>query len=350
LHEAGRPETHAEPSTRDLTGSSVAAAWDLLLALARRAQRGDPLAVRTVFALQRGGRYEPTPSACDGADEARGASCSGDASPTRLALCIDPEGPSVLVPPADLRSCWEETRTSSDAHTLLELMLPLVVGRRARSLVVGHLGQSLDGRVATPTGASKFITGREDILHTHRLRALFDAVIVGVRTVQLDDPQLTTRLVSGSHPTRVVLDPQGKLRAGFKVLDDGASPTLICTSLACAPAPRRVGQVWWLGLPCPNGRFELGKLRQLLAARGLSRLFVEGGGFTVSGFLAARALDRLHVSVAPLILGSGAPAFKLPEIDQLDEALSLRCRHFALGRDVLFDCELSPALHGLEAE
>jgi riboflavin-specific deaminase-like protein len=228
---------------------------------------------------------------------------------------------------------------TAEAEQLCALLLPLVVGPGAATLVVGHLGQSLDGRVATPTGVSQFITGREDVVHTHRLRALFDAVIVGVRTVQLDDPQLTTRHVSGQHPTRVVLDPQGKLHGLFKVLEDGAASTLVITSRERISDRARLGQAEWIGLPYRDGRFDFAELRKVLAERGLSRLFVEGGGVTVSRFLAGRALDRLHVSVAPVILGSGAPAFALPPIDQLHEALSPRCRTFALGSDVLFDCE-----------
>jgi riboflavin-specific deaminase-like protein len=232
-------------------------------------------------------------------------------------------------------------------RTLLELFLPLVVGAKVGRMVVGHLGQSLDGRVATPTGASQFITGREDVTHTHRLRALFDAVLVGVRTVELDNPQLTTRLVPGEHPTRVVLDPQGKLREGYKVLEDGMTPTLVCTFEGALPSEPKRGHVEWLALPAEGRSFEVHELLDVLAKRGLSRVFVEGGGVTVSRFLAARALDRLHVSVAPMILGSGAPAFALPPIDRLEEALTPRCRHFALGPDILFDCELTPPPAGI---
>jgi riboflavin-specific deaminase-like protein len=236
----------------------------------------------------------------------------------------------------------EESRgLSPEASALLELFVPLLCGPGARNLVIGHLGQSLDGRVATPTGASQFITGREDVVHTHRLRALFDAVIVGVRTVELDDPQLTTRLVSGAHPTRVVLDPQAKLLGKRRRLfEEGEAPTLVFTAREVLPREEQRGAVSWLPASCTNGSFDLVALRDALRARGLRRLFVEGGGVTVSGFLAAGMLDRLHISVAPMILGSGAPAFALPAIDQLDEAVQLRCRHHPLGRDVLFDCEL----------
>ena len=81
-------------------------------------------------------------------------------------------------------------------------------------MVVAHLGQSLDGRVATVTGSSRFVTGPEDVRHTHRLRALFDAVLVGARTACIDNPRLTTRLVPGRQPARVIVDPNGAARRG----------------------------------------------------------------------------------------------------------------------------------------
>lgn len=267
----------------------------------------------------------------------------GDAwreSRSEAELWVDPEHCSVGVD--------APFAASSEARSLFELFMPLLLGARAAQLVVGHLGQSLDGRVATPTGASQFITGREDIQHTHRLRALFDAVVVGVRTVQLDDPQLTTRLVPGAHPTRVILDPGAKLSGDYKVLGDPVAPTLVCTASRSMPKARRLGHVEWVGLACRQGRFDLRELLQVLRERGLARVFVEGGGVTVSRFLAAGVLDRLHVGVAPMILGSGAPAFALPPIERLDQALSLRCRHFSLGSDMLFDCELVRAAAAAE--
>lgn len=287
--------------------------WQLLLALAARARAGAPLCKTAGFAWRDGSWQERRSEA---------------------ELWVDAERCSIGIDAPFTAS--EETRT------LFRLFLPLVVGAQAAQLVVGHLGQSLDGRVATPTGASQFITGREDVVHTHRLRALCDAVVVGVRTVQLDDPQLTTRLVPGEHPARVIVDPQGKLagECEYKVLTDPVARTLVVSAAGRPPPHVRRGHVEWIGLACQRGRFDLRELLQVLRARGLSRVFIEGGGVTVSRFLAAGLLHRLHVGVAPLILGSGAPAFALPPIERLDQALNLRCRHFSLGSDMLFDCEL----------
>jgi diaminohydroxyphosphoribosylaminopyrimidine deaminase/5-amino-6-(5-phosphoribosylamino)uracil reductase len=304
----GQPlvENDAVPSALDAD-----IAWSLLLQLASQARAGRPLARPTGFVRVERGEWQEV------------------ARPQAL-LWVDPEAGAIA-----------RGDITAAAKTMLDLYLPLLVGPRARRLTLGHLGQSLDGRVATPTGCSQFITGREGIEHTHRLRALFDAVLVGVRTVELDDPQLTTRLVPGEHPTRVVLDPQGKLKSGYKVLADGAAPTLVFTDRAGLPAEPCAGHVEWLELERTEGGFDVSHVLARLAERGLSRVFVEGGGVTVSRFLAARALDRLHVSVAPMILGSGAPAFALPPIDRLEEALTLRCRHFVMGPDILFDCELA---------
>ncbi len=104
---------------------------------------------------------------------------------------------------------------------LLDLYLPVSSATPGRPIIVGHLGQSLDGFIATHTGDACFVTGPQNILHLHRLRALCDAVIVGARTVENDNPRLTTRLVSGTNPVRVVLDPHNRLAGSHHVFRDG---------------------------------------------------------------------------------------------------------------------------------
>jgi riboflavin-specific deaminase-like protein len=233
------------------------------------------------------------------------------------------------------------------ARALLDLYLPL----RARAdLVIGQLGQSLDGRIATHSGHSHYINGPDDIRRLHRLRALVDAVIVGAGTVHADDPRLTVREVPGDNPVRVLLDPSGRLAPTSRVLSDGAAPTLWLRSARAAAAgtlrgvadPGLAPSVEIVLLDeSPAGGFDPAAVVAALASRGLRRLLVEGGGITVSRFLQAGVLDRLHISVAPLLIGSGRPALTLPPIETLGEALRPPVRHFLLGDDLLFDLDLS---------
>jgi riboflavin biosynthesis pyrimidine reductase len=246
----------------------------------------------------------------------------------------------------------------ADAALLLNRFLPLL----APQLVIGQLGQSLDGRIATANGHSHYVTGPESLLHLHRLRALVDAVVVGAGTVLADDPQLTVRHCPGPNPLRVVLDPLRKLPTHRRLFCDGQAPTLVLAAVlaavpvpAAVPAPVPVPAPASAPIPAPAANraetallsvaddgsgFAPAAVLSLLAARGARRILVEGGGITVSRFLAAGALDRLHVVVAPMLIGSGRPGLSLPAIDHLDQALRPAHRRESLGEDVLYELQL----------
>ncbi|MCR0981277.1 RibD family protein [Roseomonas populi] len=227
-------------------------------------------------------------------------------------------------------------------HPLASLFAPVLAGGAGGDgcTLVGRLAQTLDGRIATAGGSSQWIGGRGDILHTHRLRALCDAVLVGAGTVEKDDPRLTTREVRGESPVRVVLDPRRRLPDAHRLFCDGGPPTLLAC-LAESPGGDRHGAAEVLRLPRGPEGMDLAALLRALHARGLSRLFVEGGGITVSAFLAAGLLDRLHVTVAPVILGSGRAAFILPEAARIADGLRFDWTPYPLeGGDILFDIPL----------
>lgn len=216
---------------------------------------------------------------------------------------------------------------------------PLSAARRNGSYAVGHLAQSLDGRIATRNGISRWLSGAEDLLHTHRMRAMCDAVIVGVNTVLHDDPQLTVRRCAGANPVRVVIDPERRLDGSQRIFRDGAAATLVLAAADCARAGESLGQAEVV--PVPRGEWGLApsEIRRILMQRGLRCLFIEGGGITVSRFLAAGAFDRLQITVVPLILGSGRPSIVLPEITDLRNSLRPRTRRFVLGDDVMIECD-----------
>jgi len=228
------------------------------------------------------------------------------------------------------------------------LYLPICGASRTRPITIGHLGQSLDGFIATHSGDSQFVTGQENILHLHRMRALSDAIVVGAGTIAADDPQLTTRHVSGPSPLRVVLDPMRRLGEQYKVFRDNAAETLYICGRSVAsggPADSHMGRAALVAVAdTPNG-LDVAEVTRLLRARGCHRIFVEGGGVTVSMFLAANLLDRLQVAIAPLIIGNGRPAIRLPPRLALSDCRRPRYRVFRMGGDVFFDCELKPAGH-----
>jgi diaminohydroxyphosphoribosylaminopyrimidine deaminase/5-amino-6-(5-phosphoribosylamino)uracil reductase len=241
-----------------------------------------------------------------------------------------PAGWRLLLPPDDPR------------HTLVDLYLPICSATAERPITVGHLGQSLDGFIATHSGDSQFVTGLENIVHLHRLRALCDAIIVGAGTVAADDPQLTTRHVAGPSPLRVILDPMRRLGEHHKVFRDNAAETLyVCGRSVVGPDETHVGRAALVAVnDTPNG-LDVAAVLRLLRERGCRRVFVEGGGVTVSMFLEANLLDRLQVAIAPLIIGSGRPAIRLPPRTSLRECARPDYRVFRMGGDIFFDCDLS---------
>jgi riboflavin-specific deaminase-like protein len=235
-----------------------------------------------------------------------------------------------------------ESGLESPPGPFWQLYSPIARAVNSPTFVVGQLGQSLDGRVATAAGHSHYINGPEAIAHLHRLRALVDAVVVGVGTVIADDPRLTVRHVEGRNPARVVIDPNGRLPASAKLLESGGTPVYVVQADKRALPDGVIG----ISIRQQNGRLDPRDIVAALAERGLRRILIEGGAYTVSAFLSAGALDRLHVCVAPLLLGSGPIGVTLPPIDRLEAALRPVIAIHRMGDDVLFDCTLEkpPAL------
>lgn len=229
--------------------------------------------------------------------------------------------------------------TTPTARQLLELYLP-VCKAPGQCFIVAHLAQSLDGCVATRTGESRYVTGDEDLRHTHRMRALFDVVLVGATTVMIDDPRLTTRLVPGDQPVRVVLDPHARLPHDRRIFTDGAATTLMVVGEGHVRRHAALHPgVEVLPFPLENGRLPLARVIETLASRGLLHIFVEGGGVTVSRFLEAGLLHRLQIAVAPTMFRS-VPAIDIVGFRGAWYGRRDQVRAFVLGRDVLFDCEL----------
>ena len=239
-----------------------------------------------------------------------------------------------------LRGEW-----NAAAQALFALLKPLL-DRRGDDAdwTLGQLGQSLDGCIATHRGDSCFVNGPEGLVHVHRLRALCDAVIVGAGTACLDNPQLTTRRVPGENPTRVVIDPCLRVPADARVFTDGHAPTvLVCDAAHRERAEARLGSAHVVAVARDGADGNTLPLRDVVRAlreRGLRTLFVEGGGVTVSQFVQQGCLDRLHLIVAPVVIGAGHPGLQVRRSDAMADALRPPARTFAMGEDMLWDLDL----------
>ena len=189
-----------------------------------------------------------------------------------------------------------------------------------RPRVTLKLATSLDGRIATASGESQWITGPEARQQGHRLRATHDAILVGVETVLADDPELTVRLpdYAGKHPLRVVLDSRLRTPATAKV---ATGNTLILTTAA----PHAIGQAEVAAVAADDGRPAIAAVLDALTARGVGSLLIEGGGRVAASFLQAGVVDAIEWFRAPILLGGeGRPCVGSLALAKLADAPKFR--------------------------
>ncbi|HYD28214.1 RibD family protein [Brevundimonas sp.] len=182
------------------------------------------------------------------------------------------------------------------------------------------LATSLDGRIATASGESRWITGEPARLEGHRLRAAHDAILVGVETVLADDPELTVRLPGRlvDQPLRVVLDSRLRTPATAKVAQ---GDSLILT----AAEPRAIGSARVERVDAPDGRPGPEAALQAIRRAGAASVLIEGGGQVAASFLRAGLVDRIEWFRAPILLGGeGRPCVAALELGRLADAPRFR--------------------------
>jgi len=219
--------------------------------------------------------------------------------------------------------------------------------RSRRPWVIAKVASTLDGRIATRSGDSRWITSESTRARVHRLRDEVDAILVGRGTVEADDPQLTTRLPDGSgrDPLRVILDSSLRVSTDARIFRvSSAAKTLI----ACVgPAdPMRAAPLREVGaeiLECEgrDGRVDPASLLEKLGAMNVVQLLVEGGAQTLGAFLEARLVDRLLLHYGPLVFGEGPTWTRAPAAEKVVDALRLRLASAELvDGDLLVDARL----------
>ena len=212
-----------------------------------------------------------------------------------------------------------------------------------RPVVTLGYAQTLDGRLATSTGGSQWISAPESLRFSHELRAKHDAILVGVGTARKDDPRLTVRLVAGRNPLRIVVDSALRTPLTAVVLTEGAASGTVLAVTDRAPSAKR-DKVRALGatvlcLPSDaGGRVDLVALLAALRGRGVCSVLVEGGAGMITALLRARLVDRKVVCVAPKILGAGIEAVGDLGIRELARALTMADTSVtACGVDLIVD-------------
>jgi 3,4-dihydroxy 2-butanone 4-phosphate synthase/GTP cyclohydrolase II len=232
------------------------------------------------------------------------------------------------LPPVDVMSLLGEIRPRLD-----------------RPYVLVKFAQTLDGRIATGTGDSKWISGEPERRVSHALRAACDAVLVGVGTVRADDPELTVRMVAGASPIRVVLDSTLRMEPTAKVASSDAATMVLTTDQA---DPDRRAALLAAGVAVyevegGSDGVDVGAAMALLRRHGVESLMVEGGSRVITSLLAAGIVDRLVVSISPTILGAGVAAVGPLGVRTIADGIHLRNRSLhVVGDDVLVAWDVDP--------
>lgn len=208
--------------------------------------------------------------------------------------------------------------------------------------------QTLDGRIATATGQSQWISSPGSLKFAHQLRAEHDAILVGIGTVLKDNPTLTVRMVRGRNPLRIVVDGNLAVKPEFNVMQDlSRTPTWIATTKnASDPAFRalaKAGAEMVIVDSNKGNHVDLKGLLHLLAARNISSVLIEGGSRIITSALKDNLVNRLVTVIAPKILGKGIEAVGDLNIHNLEKAKKLSVKSVVKkGSDVIMDCRVIP--------
>jgi riboflavin-specific deaminase-like protein len=203
--------------------------------------------------------------------------------------------------------------------------------------------QTLDGRIATATGKSRWISSEASLKFAHRLRAEHDAILVGRKTVGRDNPELTVRLVRGRNPLRVIVDSKLTISPKAKVIQDTSQAKTLIATIKKPDDPRfkklsRYGAELLTIDADQKGKVDLKKLFKILGERKISSIMIEGGSHIITSVLKNNLADRMVTVIAPKILGKGIEAVGDLNIKNLASAKKLSIlKIMKRGNDIIVD-------------
>lgn len=258
----------------------------------------------------------------------------------RHLLHLDREGLYDLSTPA-LTDSEQPGYFSANGRQAAELreLLEIPRGRPERPFVTLSYAQSMDGSIAVRRGEQTRISGPESQRLTHELRARHDAILVGIGTVLADDPRLTVRLVQGPDPQPVIVDSRLRLPRNTRLVRDAVLPAWVMTSEKAPVDRQRILEdagARVLRLPSDRkGRVDLGAMLALLVDLGVGNLMVEGGATIISSFLAQNLVDRMILTVAPMVMGGLNAVSGLGRTDGRALPRLKQPHYLALGTDMI---------------
>ena len=227
--------------------------------------------------------------------------------------------------------------SSDDAiQELFDIFLPIILNSNKEPYVIGHLAQSLDGFIATNSGESKYISCKQNIEHIHRIRAISDVILVGAKTILYDNPMLTTRLVKGNNPMRLVLDPRDKIRESKNIFKNPDKNSFKIISMNQKNKNEKNFR-----LPTLKNNFKASNLLKLFKKLNKRIIFIEGGGYTISNFYESNLLNRFHLCLSPILIGQGKNSFLIKGKRFMRDFKNHKINYYEMGKDILCDIDLT---------
>lgn len=226
-------------------------------------------------------------------------------------------------------------RLPTAAAAMLELYLPYCLAAAharsaGRAFTVSHFAQSLDGRIATNAGDSRWVGCTENRRHAHRMRALCDGILIGAHTLRTDRPALTVRHAEGPDPIRIVVGDAEDLDC----LEQAGPGSIL---LIGEVGGRSSSQVERVVLPRCDGRISTTSILEALYRNDILSVYIEGGAMTTSAFLAEGNIDVLQLHISPMIIGPGINSFAGPPIDSVEDSTRFAAHFYrAVGDGMMF--------------